>query len=133
MEKKKVISLILAGSIFATLFSGCAAKGVGENPSDKNGGGRTAEQEAEQKEGEGNSKVKLTALISKSGLTKDVNELKWLSDLEEETGVEIEWQQITADWDQKRALCLPAERSLICFLLRLRIPTTYNITDCLRI
>lgn len=87
MEKKKVISLILAGSIFATLFSGCAAKGVGENPSDKNGGGRTAEQEAEQKEGEGNSKVKLTALISKSGLTKDVNELKWLSDLEEETGV----------------------------------------------
>ena len=103
MEKKKVISLILAGSIFATLFSGCAAKGVGENPSDKNGGGRTAEQEAEQKEGEGNSKVKLTALISKSGLTKDVNELKWLSDLEEETGVEIEWQQITADWDQKKS------------------------------
>ncbi|GHU97016.1 ABC transporter substrate-binding protein [Spirochaetia bacterium] len=48
-------------------------------------------------------KVKLTALYTKHPLTKDFNEMKWLKEIADEVGVEVEWQQISADWDQKRA------------------------------
>lgn len=48
-------------------------------------------------------KTKLTAIIVKHSLTKDVNQMKWLKDLEDKANVEIEWQQITADWDQKKS------------------------------
>ncbi|WP_375533101.1 extracellular solute-binding protein [Paenibacillus terreus] len=48
-------------------------------------------------------KTKLTAVIVKHSLTKDVNQMKWLKDLEDRANVEIEWQQITADWDQKKS------------------------------
>jgi putative aldouronate transport system substrate-binding protein len=48
-------------------------------------------------------KVKLTALIVKHGLTKDVNTMKWLKEIEDQAGVEVEWQQISADWDQIKA------------------------------
>lgn len=48
-------------------------------------------------------KIKLTALYNKFSLTKDVNQMQWLQELEDKCGVEIEWQQITADWDQKKS------------------------------
>lgn len=69
-------------------------------------GGQSGEKaEKEEKESASSGeKVKLTALISKHSLTKDVNEMEWLNILEEENGVDIEWQQITADWDQKKSV-----------------------------
>jgi putative aldouronate transport system substrate-binding protein len=48
-------------------------------------------------------KVKLTALINKHALTKDLNEMKWLREVSDKVGVEIEWTQVSADWDQKKA------------------------------
>ena len=30
--------------------------------------------------------------------------MEWLRLLEEENGVDVEWQQITADWDQKKSV-----------------------------
>jgi putative aldouronate transport system substrate-binding protein len=48
-------------------------------------------------------KVKLTALINKHALTKDLNEMRWLRELSDKMGVEVEWTQISADWDQKKA------------------------------
>lgn len=48
--------------------------------------------------------VELTALISKHSLTKDVNEMEWLTELEAQNGVSVEWQQITADWNQKKSV-----------------------------
>ena len=35
--------------------------------------------------------VELTALISKHSLTKDVNEMEWLTELEAQNGVSVEW------------------------------------------
>lgn len=43
-------------------------------------------------------KVKLTALYTKHPLTKDFNDMKWLQEIEDAAGVDVEWQQITADW-----------------------------------
>lgn len=90
MKKEKLVSLLLIGSMTAASITACGGAGNGE-------GAAAASADT------GSEKVRLTALISKSGLTKDVNEFQWLKELEDKAGVEIEWQQITADWDQKKS------------------------------
>ena len=55
---------------------------------------------------EDNSKVKLTAVITKHALTKPLAEMEWLQKAEEAAGVDIEWQEITADWEQKKGTML---------------------------
>jgi putative aldouronate transport system substrate-binding protein len=54
----------------------------------------------------GSGKVKLTALINKHALTKDLNEMKWLKEIADQANVEVEWTQVSADWDQKKAAML---------------------------
>lgn len=98
MKTKKWLALILAGCIGVSCLTGC---GNTSNSNTSNGGGDTSSQSENDSTGEA---VNLTALISKHSLTKDVNEMEWLSLLEEENGVAIKWQQITADWDQKKSV-----------------------------
>lgn len=43
--------------------------------------------------------MKLKALIISHPLTKDVTDMKWLQEIEEQANVEIEWEQIRADWE----------------------------------
>lgn len=99
MKAKKWLALILAGCMGICCLSGCGnSTGNGDKTS---ANADTAVQGRESSDAE---KVKLTALISKHSLTKDVNEMEWLNLLEEENGVDVEWQQITADWDQKKSV-----------------------------
>ena len=86
--KKKVIAALLAAVLAAGSLGAC--------------GGETKTTESSQ-EGQENGKVKLTALVNKHSLTKDLDEIEWLKEIEEKAGVEIEWQQISADWDQKKS------------------------------
>lgn len=86
---KKVLSIILAAGISVSCLSAC-------------GGGTTKSNAGNAKTGTNDAPVKLTALFCKHPLTKDVNKMKWLTDLEKENHVSVEWQQITADWDQKK-------------------------------
>lgn len=44
-------------------------------------------------------KTKLKALFVSHSATQDVEEMEWLQELEEEAGVEIEWEQIRQDWE----------------------------------
>ena len=39
--------------------------------------------------------VKLTGLFISHSLTKSVNDMQWLQEIEEKAGVEVEWEQIT--------------------------------------
>ena len=48
-------------------------------------------------------KTKLTALFIAHPLTKSVTEMKWLSEIADAAGVEIEWEQIYTDWDQVKS------------------------------
>lgn len=48
-------------------------------------------------------KVKLTGLFVSHPLTKSVNEMQWLSEIEEEAGVDVEWEQIYTDWNQLKS------------------------------
>ena len=108
MIRKKWLALLLAGCMAAGVLAGCGnSQGVGKDTaasSDTSDQGGQSGEKAEKESASTGEKVKLTALISTHSLTKDVNEMEWLNILEEENGVDIEWQQITADWDQKKSV-----------------------------
>lgn len=97
MNFKKVISLILVGVMSTATLGGCGSSGGDSGTISEESGSKN---ETVSKD---SGKTKLTALFVKHSLTKDVEEMEWLKKLEEEAGVEIEWQQISADWDQKKS------------------------------
>lgn len=51
-------------------------------------------------------KVKLKAIMIKHPLTQQLDKMEWLKEAEERAGVDIEWQEISADWDQKKGALL---------------------------
>ena len=84
MRARKSAFLIIALlMVFALGFIGCQRQ---------SSGGTTA-----------SGKVRLTALYTKHPLTKDFNDMKWLKEIEDESGVEVEWRQISADWGTIKA------------------------------
>ncbi len=92
--KKKVNVFISFIVITALLLTGCSGAGDDHNESAESPGDASGK------------KVKLTALITKHPLTKPLAEMEWLQKVEEAAGVEIEWQEITADWGQKKGTML---------------------------
>ncbi|WP_456288059.1 ABC transporter substrate-binding protein [Paenibacillus sp. AK002] len=92
--KKRVNVFISLVVITAMLLTGCSGAGGGQNDSAETPGDQTG------------SKVKLTAIITKHPLTKPLAEMEWLQKVEETAGVDIEWQEITADWGQKKGTML---------------------------
>ena len=72
--KKKIISALLSASMIMGLFAG------------------TTTASAEEK-------TKLTALFVSHSLTQDIEDMEWVQEMEDEAGVEIEWEQIRADWE----------------------------------
>lgn len=79
--KKKVVSMALVGIMMMSTLAGCG-KGGNSEPE------KTAD-----------GKTKLKALFVSHSATQDVEEMEWLQELEEEAGVEIEWEQIRQDWE----------------------------------
>lgn len=83
------------------LLAGCGSGG---------GTAPNAPEGAQNTPGTGNAtmgeKVKLTAIMTKHPLTKPLAEMEWLQQVEEKAGVDIEWQEITADWGQKKGTML---------------------------
>jgi putative aldouronate transport system substrate-binding protein len=88
---KKVLSGFLALSLSATVLAGCTSDKV--------------DKENEASVGK-DGKVHLTALITKHPLTQDVNKIEWLQKVEDSAGVDIKWEEVTADWDQKKGAML---------------------------
>lgn len=103
MKKKSVLAALLACAMLASLATGCnndsGTASTGGDTASTAGDAGDAGDEGGDTSGE---KVHLTALISKHSLTKDVNEMQWLQELEDACNVDVEWQQISADWDQKK-------------------------------
>lgn len=82
MENRKRIYIGALSSLALGMLVGCG--------SDSNGSGSAAE-----------SSGQINAIFLKHPLTKDIAEMQWLTDAEEEAGVDIAWEQVTADWEQK--------------------------------
>ncbi|WP_125776474.1 extracellular solute-binding protein [Antribacter gilvus] len=50
----------------------------------------------------------ISVMVIKHPLTKPMTEMAWVAQLEEEAGVEITWEEVSADWDQKKNPMLAA-------------------------
>jgi putative aldouronate transport system substrate-binding protein len=50
----------------------------------------------------------VSILVIKHALTKPMSEMGWVSQLEQKAGVTIEWEEVSADWDQKKSTILAA-------------------------
>lgn len=87
MKLKKLLSVMVMGGLLATSLTACGNKSTSASTS-------------------GDGKIKLTAIFVKHALTKPVAEMEWLAKIEDEAGVEIEWEEITADWSQKKGTLL---------------------------
>lgn len=85
---KKVLSLLLTTCLATTTLAACSDK--------------TSKEQEVTKDG----RVILTGLITKHPLTKNVNKMEWLEEAEKRAGVEIKWEEVTADWEQKKGAML---------------------------
>lgn len=102
--KKKLIALMLSAAMTAGMLAGCGSTST-TGSTDANAGAadtgaaKTEENASADAGASTGETVKLTAVIISHPLTKDITEMKWVSEIEEKAGVEIEWEQIRADWD----------------------------------
>lgn len=114
--KKKVLALLLSTAMAVSVFAGCGGSGGGstENASSGSGTGSSEEQAPADNSSEdagedtgaaasNGETVKLKALACLHSLTKDIDEMQYVTQIQEEAGVEIEWEIIRADWDQVKA------------------------------
>lgn len=46
--------------------------------------------------------VQLTATMLKHPLTESLENMDWLAEAEERAGVEIQWEEVSADWDERK-------------------------------
>jgi len=95
---KRAWSLVLAILLAASALAACSG---GKN--DGGGGGGSSDGGSD---GGSGKRVKLTAIMTKHPLTKPFAEMEWLQAAEERAGVEIEWEEVTADWSQKKGALL---------------------------
>lgn len=101
MKRKSVLTTMLACALLASCLTACANENTASTAESTANGSSAADTSGEG--GDSGEIVKLTALFNKHSLTKDVNEMQWLTDLEADCNVDVEWQQISADWDQKKS------------------------------
>lgn len=96
--QKKVVGFIVFILVVAVVLAGCS----GSNGANSSGNSNSPSGNS----GNSGAKVKLTAIITKHPLTKPLAEMEWLQKAEDAAGVDIEWQEITADWGQKKGTML---------------------------
>ena len=115
--KKKLLVLLLSTPMAVSLLAGCGGSGGGSSESSSSGseaeGGSEAQTPAEDSSADAGADtgaaapsgevVKLKALAILHPLTKDIGEMQYVTQIQEEAGVEIEWEIIRADWDQVKA------------------------------
>ena len=73
---KKVLAFVLAAAMLMSMVTFASAEG---------------------------EKVKLTALFCAHPLTKHVDEMKWVDEIEEAAGVDVTWEVIYTDWNQVKS------------------------------
>lgn len=105
--KKRGMAWILCMGIAAAALSGCGAKSAETGTAasapvqESAGGAKKAEDGGSKKEA-----VKLKGLVYKSAQTDSVDTMQWLKDAQEAVGVEIEWEEISSDWDSIKSTLL---------------------------
>ncbi len=108
--KKRVLATLLSVTMLASVLAGCGGDTASSDSGSEAGqtAADTTESSAQATEtteasDSGGETVKLTALFIAHSLTKDLEEMQWLKEVEAEAGVEVEWEVIRADWDQVKS------------------------------
>ncbi|WP_435164159.1 extracellular solute-binding protein [Paenibacillus glycanilyticus] len=105
--RKKVVGMITVMLAATTIMSACSSNSnSGGNNGGSNAGSNPTADSFAGSGGNSGKKVKLTAIMTKHALTKPLKDMEWLQQVEDKAGVEIDWQEITADWDQKKGTLL---------------------------
>lgn len=94
---KKMLTMFLIAAIVISSFAGCSKNNGNNSVTTSNDQSNTASDNS------GGEKVKLKALFVSHPLTKSLNDMKWLQEIEDKAGVDIEWEQIYSDWDTTKA------------------------------
>ena len=89
MKKRRILAALLSCAMISTALIGCS----GDGGSSSAASGDTSESQSSTEASTNGEKVKLTAIFVKHSLTKDLNTMQWLTDLQNECNVEVEWQQ----------------------------------------
>ena len=89
-RRRALTTTTAAVAASALLLAGCTG---GDDESDSAGGSGGDE---------------VTILVVKHALTGPMSEMAWVADLEEAADVTIVWEEVSADWDQKRSTMLAA-------------------------
>jgi len=103
--KKKLVTLMIVAAMAITSLAGCTSGSSGE-PATGSVSGTSESASGSEASGSGQTSgetVKLKALFIAHPLTKDLNEMQWLKEIEEKAGVEIEWEVIYTDWETVKA------------------------------
>ena len=90
--KKRFAAIVLVIAMLVSSLAGCKA---GTTDPDS---ATTSTDAAASGE-----KVKLKALFISHALTKSLDDMKWLAEIEEQCGVDVEWEQIYSDWDTTKS------------------------------
>lgn len=84
--KKNMLKSLLVSTALLGLLAGC---------------GNSAK--TEEGTGSGDGPRELSIIITKHGLTKPNKEIEWLTKLEKDLNLKIKWEEVSADWEQKKA------------------------------
>lgn len=79
--RRRVVSIVVASVMVMTALAGCGGKSDGKVEKTEDG------------------KTKLKALFVSHSATQNIDDMKWVQEIEEAAGVEVEWEQIRQDWE----------------------------------
>lgn len=99
MRRNKFVFL-LSMAMVSSLLAGCGGNQTTTKEADSNA---MIEQTSKENTTSG-EKVKLKALFVSHPLTQSVEDMEWVQELEEQCGVEVEWEQIYSDWDTVKSV-----------------------------
>lgn len=104
---KKVLIVFLVLCLGLAALAGCGGEQVSSDPgATKTAGDASADNASAGGSAKTGEIVKLTAIMTKHALTKEFSQMEWLQKAEADAGVDIEWQEVTSDWPQKKATLL---------------------------
>ena len=107
MRRRRFLASLLAIMIACTTLPGCSSNPSGETESiaqDNKTNVEMAKNGTDTKENNATGeKTKLTALYVSHSLTKSLDEMQWMQELEDACGVEVEWEQIYQDWNTTKS------------------------------